>query len=98
MRATHVRRCAALRRCRAERVRRGGLRIYYTLDAKKQTEATRAILGTLDRKKDPAGSVVSIDPATGQIRAMAIAQTGKQIAYDIGVIEAASGEPEAVIA
>jgi penicillin-binding protein 1A len=66
-----------------ERVRRGGLRIYTTLDAKMQTEATHAILGTLDRKGDPAGSVVSIDPDTGQIRAMAIAQTGKRIAYDL---------------
>ena len=69
----------------AERVRRGGLRIYTTLNAKLQTEATHAILGTLDRKSDPAGSVVSIDPKTGQIRAMAIAQTGKQIAYDLPV-------------
>jgi membrane peptidoglycan carboxypeptidase len=69
----------------AERVRQGGLRIYTTLDAKKQTEATKAILGTLDRKNDPAGSVVSIDPKTGQIRAMVIAQTGKKIAYDLPV-------------
>ena len=69
----------------AERVRRGGLRVYTTLDAKMQTEATHAILGTLDRKNDPAGAVVSIDPATGQIRAMAIAQTGKRIAYDLPV-------------
>ena len=69
----------------AERVRRGGLRIYTTLDAKMQTHATRAILGTLDRKGDPAGAVVSIDPKTGQIRAMAIAQTGKRIAYDLPV-------------
>jgi penicillin-binding protein 1A len=69
----------------AERVRRGGLHIYTTLDAKRQAEATRAILGTLDKKKDPAGSIVSIDPHTGQIRAMAIAQTGKRIAYDIAV-------------
>ena len=60
----------------AERVRRGGLRIYTTLDAKKQNDATHAILGTLDRKGDPAGSVVSIDPKTGQIRAMAIAEKG----------------------
>jgi penicillin-binding protein 1A len=66
-----------------EQVRRGGLRIYTTLDAKMQTEATHAILGTLDRKIDPAGSLVSIDPATGEIRAMAIAQTGKRIAYDL---------------
>ena len=69
----------------AERVRRGGLRIYTTLDAKMQTAATRSILGTLDRKGDPAGAVVSIDPSTGQIRAMAIAQKGKSIAYDLPV-------------
>ena len=69
----------------AERVRRGGLRIDTTLDAKMQTEATHAILGTLDRKGDPAGSVVSIDPKTGQIRAMALAQTGRRIAYDLPV-------------
>jgi penicillin-binding protein 1A len=67
----------------AERVRRGGLRVYTTLDAKLQTQATHAILGTLDRKGDPAGSVVSIDPSTGQIRAMAIAQHGRRIAFNI---------------
>ena len=69
----------------AQRVRQGGLRIYTTLDAKMQTDATHAILGTLDRKGDPAGSVVSIDPKTGQIRAMALAQTGKTIAFDLPV-------------
>lgn len=69
----------------AERVRRGGLRIYTTLDAKMQNAATRSILGTLDRKTDPAGSIVSIDPKTGQIRAMAIAQTGKRISFDLPV-------------
>jgi penicillin-binding protein 1A len=69
----------------AERVRQGGLRIYTTLDAKMQNAATHAILGTLDRKNDPAGSVVSIDPKTGDIRAMAIAQTGKRISYDLPV-------------
>ncbi|MFL5914031.1 MAG: transglycosylase domain-containing protein [Gaiellaceae bacterium] len=75
----------------AERIRRGGLHIYTTLDAKAQTQATRAILGTLNRKKDPAGSVVSIDPTTGQIRAMAVAQHGQKIAYDI----AADGQRQA---
>jgi penicillin-binding protein 1A len=69
----------------AERVRQGGLKIFTTLDAKKQTQATQAILGTLDRKGDPAGAVVSIDPKTGQIRAMAIAQQGKRISYDLPV-------------
>jgi penicillin-binding protein 1A len=75
----------------AERIRRGGLRVYTTLDGKMQREATHAILATLDRKDDPAGSVVSIDPATGQIRAMAIAQTATRIAYDI----AADGQRQA---
>jgi penicillin-binding protein 1A len=75
----------------AARVRQGGLRIYTTLDSKMQTEATRSILGTLDRKGDPAGSVVSIDPATGQIRAMAIAQNKKPISFDI----AADGQRQA---
>jgi penicillin-binding protein 1A len=75
----------------AERIRRGGLRVYTTLDGKMQREATHAILATLDRKDDPAGSVISIDPATGQIRAMAIAQTGERIAYDI----AADGQRQA---
>ena len=69
----------------AERVRQGGLKIFTTLDAKKQTRATQAILGALDRKGDPAGSIVSIDPKTGQIRAMAIAQQGKRISYDLPV-------------
>jgi penicillin-binding protein 1A len=67
----------------AERVRRGGLRIYTTLDAKMQTEATRSILGTLDREGDPAGAIVSIDSVTGEIRAMALAQTGKRFSYDL---------------
>src|SRR5436853_6144032 len=75
----------------AERIRSGGLRIYTTLDSKAQAQAAHAILGTLNRKKDPAGSVVSIEPATGQIRAMAVAQHGQKIAYDI----AADGQRQA---
>jgi penicillin-binding protein 1A len=75
----------------AARVRQGGLRIYTTLDSKAQTQASQAILRTLNRKQDPAGSIVSIDPATGQIRAMAVAQHGKKIAYNI----AADGQRQA---
>src|SRR5207247_1999533 len=59
----------------AGRVREGGLHVYTTLDSKKQAEATDAILGTLDSNGDPAGSIVSIDPSTGDIEAMAVAQT-----------------------
>jgi penicillin-binding protein 1A len=75
----------------AERVRQGGLHVYTTLSSKLEEKATKAVLGTLDHKGDPAGSIVSIDPATGDIRAMAVAESGKQVAYDI----AADGQRQA---
>jgi penicillin-binding protein 1A len=67
----------------AERVRRGGLRVYTTLDGKLQKAATQAIKSTLNRKGDPAGTIVSIDPRNGAIRAMAVAQTGHRLAFNI---------------
>ncbi len=67
----------------AGRVRQGGLHVYTTLAATKQAAATQAVLGTLGSKGDPAGSVVSIDPGTGDIEAMAVAQAGQQTAFDI---------------
>ncbi len=67
----------------AERVRRGGLRVYTTLDARLQKAATRAILRTLDRKHDPAGTIVSIDPRSGAIRALAVAQTGHPLGFNV---------------
>ena len=67
----------------AGRVREGGLHVYTTLNSRKQAEATQAVLGTLDRKGDPAGSIVSIEPGTGDVRAMAVAQTGQQLSFDI---------------
>jgi penicillin-binding protein 1A len=75
----------------AARVRAGGLKIYTTLSAKLQAGATRSVLDTLDRKGDPAGSIVSIDPGTGEIRAMAVAQSGRQGSFDI----AADGQRQA---
>jgi penicillin-binding protein 1A len=75
----------------SERVRRGGLSVYTTLDGKLQRAATQAIKKTLDRKGDPAGTIVSIDPRTGAIRAMAVAQTGHRLAFNI----AANGRRQA---
>jgi penicillin-binding protein 1A len=51
-------------------VRSGGLRVYTTVDRKLQIAARRAIKDTLPYKSDPSSAVVSIDPATGAIRAM----------------------------
>ena len=67
----------------ASRVRQGGLKVYTTLSAPLQAGAERSILDTLNSNGDPAGSIVSIDPATGDVRAMAVAQTGKTVAFDI---------------
>jgi penicillin-binding protein 1A len=70
----------------AERVRRGGLRVYTTLDARLQRQAEQAITKTLDRNGDPAGALVSADPKTGAIRAMAVAQTGHKLAFNIAAL------------
>jgi len=49
----------------------GGLKIYTTLDLEMQRAARAAIEETLPGKGDPAAAVVSVEPLTGYIRAMA---------------------------
>ena len=53
-----------------ERVRRGGMRIYTTLDLDLQKAARTALDGHLGGQ-DRAGSIVSVDPRNGDIKAMA---------------------------
>jgi penicillin-binding protein 1A len=53
-----------------ERVRRGGMRIYTTLDLNLQKAARNALEGHLGGQ-DRAGSIVSVDPRSGDIKAMA---------------------------
>lgn len=55
----------------AARVRRGGLRVYTTANLKLQQAARRAITGRLPNPGDPSSALVSIDPKTGYIKAMA---------------------------
>jgi penicillin-binding protein 1A len=52
-------------------VRKGGLRIYTTLDPNLQETAREAIVNALPYSTDPASAVVSIDPGNGHILAMA---------------------------
>lgn len=52
-------------------VRRGGLKIHTTIDPKLQRWARESINGQLNQPSDPSSAVVSIDPKTGYIRAMA---------------------------
>jgi penicillin-binding protein 1A len=55
----------------ANTVRKGGLKVYTTVDLDLQKEARNAIAGQLNEPGDPASAIVTIDPQTGYIRAMA---------------------------
>jgi penicillin-binding protein 1A len=62
-------------------VRSGGLRVYTTINPQLQRVAAKAIRDTLYLRNDPAAAVVSINPASGAIRAMTAVtpgQTGNQ--------------------
>ncbi len=52
-------------------VRRGGLKIHTTIYPKYQRWAREAISGQLNQSGDPSSAIVSIDPRSGYIRAMA---------------------------
>jgi len=52
-------------------VRKGGLKVYTTIDLKKQQEARDAMNGQLNQPGDPSSAIVTLDPKTGYIRAMA---------------------------
>src|SRR4051812_6046997 len=56
-------------------VRRGGLRVYTTINLKWQKLARAAIAGRLNQPGDPASALVSIDPSNGHILAMASSQS-----------------------
>ena len=55
----------------AATVRAGGLRIYTTIRPRLQRAALHALSGVLYARGDPAGAIISLDPATGAIRGMA---------------------------
>src|SRR3954449_8585280 len=51
--------------------RKGGLKIYTTIDPKLQEEGRASIRSHLYLKSDPSSAIVTIDPHTGYIKAMA---------------------------
>jgi penicillin-binding protein 1A len=55
----------------AATLRTGGLKIYTTIRPRLQQAATQALSQVVYSRHDPAGAIVSVDPATGAIRAMA---------------------------
>ncbi|RDI74096.1 PBP-1a-fam: IA-type penicillin-binding protein [Gaiella occulta] len=61
-----------------ETVRSGGLTVYTTIVPRWQRAARDAIRATLTEPTDPAAAVISIDPATGAIRAMTAVVPGRR--------------------
>jgi penicillin-binding protein 1A len=55
----------------AATVRAGGLKIYTTIRPRLQRAAVGALAAELHDRHDPAGAIVSVDPATGAVLAMA---------------------------
>ena len=66
-----------IRRYGSETVRSGGLSVYTTILPRWQRAAQDAIRETLTYPTDPASAVISIDPATGAIRAMTAVIPGR---------------------
>jgi len=60
----------------AATVQAGGLRIYTTIRPRLQTAAVGALSSVVYARHDPAGAIVSIDPTTGAIRALAAVTPG----------------------
>ena len=64
-------------------VRKGGLKVYTTIDPKLQKAGREAIDSTLPYPGDPSSAVVAIDPRTGYIRAMASSSKYKHAQYNL---------------
>ena len=60
-----------IRKYGKDRVRRGGLKVYTTVDLKLQQQARKAIRNRLSAPGSPSAAIVSLSPSTGHIRAMA---------------------------
>ncbi len=55
----------------AKTVAQGGLKVYTTINLNMQRLARKAIAQVLDEPEDPASAIVTLDPANGDIEAMA---------------------------
>ncbi len=63
-------------------VDQGGLKVYTTINLQYQQEARAAILAELSQPGDPASALVTINPANGNILAMANSTTYQQSQFD----------------
>jgi penicillin-binding protein 1A len=64
-------------------VKQGGLKVYTTIDLNMQRLARNAISQVLDEPEDPASAIVTINPANGDIEAMAESESYEQSQYNL---------------
>ncbi len=68
----------------ATTVQQGGLKVYTTIDLNMQRLARKAIAEVLNQPEDPASAIVTINPANGDIEAMAESETyGSKSQYNL---------------
>ncbi len=67
----------------AKTVEHGGLKVYTTIDLNMQRLARKAITEVLDEPEDPASAIVTLNPANGDIEAMAESESYDQSQYNL---------------
>ena len=72
-----------IKRYGASTVAQGGLKVYTTIDLQMQSEARKAIADVLDEPEDPASAIVTLNPANGDIEAMAESESYEKSQYNL---------------
>ncbi|HTB70711.1 MAG TPA: transglycosylase domain-containing protein [Solirubrobacteraceae bacterium] len=72
-----------VKRYGAQTVAQGGLKVSTTIDLHMQALARKAIAGVLNQPEDPASAIVTINPANGDIEAMAESQSYEESQYNL---------------
>jgi len=67
----------------ARAVAQGGLKVYTTIDLNMQRLARKAISEVLTEPEDPAAAIVTLNPANGDIEAMAESRSYEQSQYNL---------------
>jgi penicillin-binding protein 1A len=67
----------------AKTVQQGGLKVYTTIDLNMQRLARKAIADVLNQPEDPASAIVTLNPANGDIEAMAESQSYEKSQYNL---------------
>jgi penicillin-binding protein 1A len=67
----------------AATVAQGGLKVHTTIDLNMQSQARKAIASVLNEPEDPAAAIVTINPANGDIEAMAESQSYEESQYNL---------------